>query len=74
MITPQWVTHTGKLIPLASMSDDHVRNVMRYLVQGDGEFGPMVRTGCSGFSNSEWLLLCAAELKRRQRWQAAPGI
>lgn len=67
MQTPEWVTASGEHIPLANMSDDHVRNVMLYLQVGDGEFGPMVRPGCSGFTNAEWLHLCAAELSRRAR-------
>jgi hypothetical protein len=67
MHTPDWVTASGEHIPLANMTDDHVRNVMRYLVKGDGEFGPMVRPGCSGFTNDEWRRLCAVELTRRSR-------
>jgi hypothetical protein len=65
MRTPKWVTSRGEAIPLALMSDTHVRAVMRYLITGVGDRGPMLRTGCSGFSNSEWLLLCASELLRR---------
>lgn len=71
MITPEWTTHSGQRIPLASMSDDHIRNVVLYLTRGDGEHGQMLRPGCSGFLNSEWLLLCAAELRRRQRHSAS---
>lgn len=67
MNTPDWVTASGEHISLASLSDDHIRNVMRYLEAGDGEFGAMLRPGCSGFSNAEWLRLCAVELKRRNQ-------
>lgn len=67
MHTPHWVTATGEQIPLTTMSEDHIRNVMVYLTLGDGAHGPMVRTGCSGFANSEWLRLCAVELARRRR-------
>lgn len=49
------------------MADDHIKNVMGYLATGDGQYGPMTRPGCSGFSNAEWLQLCAAELTRRHR-------
>jgi hypothetical protein len=47
------------------MSTDHVRNALRYVHQGDGEHGPMLRLGCSGFTNGEWLRLFEAELRRR---------
>jgi hypothetical protein len=67
MRTPDWVTACGERIPLQNMSDEHIRNVMRYLATGDGEHGPMLRDGCSGFSNAEWLCLCASELFRRRR-------
>ena len=38
---------------------------MRYLQVGTGEYGPMNRPGCAGFTNREWLLLMEAELTRR---------
>lgn len=67
MKTPQWVTSSGERVALAQMSDAHVQAVMRYLTTGDGEYGRMERPGCSGFSNAEWVQLCAAELLRRAR-------
>jgi hypothetical protein len=67
MKTPNWVTACGDQLPLANMSDEHVHKVVLYLTLGDGEHGLMLRTGCNGFSNAEWLRLCAVELTRRQR-------
>jgi hypothetical protein len=67
MRTPEWVTACGGHIRLAEMSDDHIRNVVSYLALGDGVYGPMLRPGCGGFANSEWLQLCAVELAKRQR-------
>jgi hypothetical protein len=72
MITPEWVTNAGKGIRLANMSDDHIRNVIRYLTMGNGEYGPMLRPGCNGFTNGEWLQLCASDLARRQRGASDP--
>ena len=69
MRTPEWVTARGERIALRNMSAEHIKNVMRYLVIGQGEHGPMLREGCSGFSNSEWLRLCACELLRRRRYR-----
>jgi hypothetical protein len=66
MLTPEWVTACGEHILLARMSDDHIRNVIAYLASGDGVYGPMVRSGCAGFTNAEWVQLCAVELTRRQ--------
>jgi hypothetical protein len=67
MITPDWVTHGGQQIQLSRMTSAHIRAVIRYLQVGDGEHGPMLRAGCSGFSNFEWILLCKCELTRRAR-------
>lgn len=67
METPEWIRADGTLIRLSEMSTEHVMNVQRYLREGTGEFGPMVRPGCSGFTNSEWLLLLGAELLRRRQ-------
>lgn len=50
------------------MSTEHIISVQRYLRAGIGEYGPMLRSGCSGFSNSEWLWLLAAELRRRSAY------
>jgi hypothetical protein len=70
MKTPDWVTACGDEIPLACMTADHIQNAMSYLHAGTGEFGPMVRSGCSGFSNAEWMRLFTAELGRRNRFSA----
>lgn len=67
MLTPEWVTASGEHISLAQMSDDHIRNVIAYLASGHGAYGPMLRPGCTGFANSEWLQLCAVELTKRHR-------
>jgi hypothetical protein len=67
MQTPAWVTSGGEEILLAKMSSEHIRAAMRYLQTGTGEFGPMNRPGCAGFTNTEWLQLMAAELMRRTR-------
>jgi hypothetical protein len=69
MRTPDWVTARGERVPLQRMSDQHIKNVMQYIATGDGEHGPMLRDGCSGFSNAEWLRLCASELLRRSRYR-----
>lgn len=67
MLTPKWVTSRGDEVPLALMSDAHIQAVIRYLSLGNGDLGPMLRSGCSGFTNEEWLMLCASELARRSR-------
>ncbi len=66
MLTPDWVTACGEHISLAQMSNDHIRNVIAYLHAGDGVYGPMLRPGCAGFTNGEWLQLCTVELTKRQ--------
>jgi hypothetical protein len=53
------------------MPSDHVRNAANYLRVGTGEYGPMLRPGCSGFTNAEWLQLFSAELARRSRFGAS---
>lgn len=65
MQTPLWICADGTLVRLSEMSIEHIENVLRYLHVGDGEHGRMLRTGCSGFTNSEWLQLLEAELFRR---------
>lgn len=65
MQTPLWVCANGTTIRLSQMSTEHIVNVLRYLHVGDGELGPMARTGCSGFSNGEWVQMLGAELSRR---------
>src|SRR4051812_4800820 len=67
MQTPAWVTNDGRAISLSTMTTAHVQNVLAYLHAGDGERGPLLRPGCSGFTNAEWLVLMAAELTRRAR-------
>lgn len=67
MQTPDWECADGTLIPLSAMSTEHIRNVRIYLLDGTGELGPMRRTGCSGFTNPEWLRLLDAELCRRSK-------
>ena len=69
MRTPEWITARGEHIALQNMTDEHIRNVRGYLAIGDGVHGPMLRQGCSGFSNAEWLRLCACELLRRRRYR-----
>lgn len=51
------------------MSTEHVRAVLRYLHDGDGDGdrGPMLRSGCGGSTNREWMLLLGAELRRRAK-------
>lgn len=65
MQTPTWICNDGTSIELGSMSTEHVLNVIQYLRAGIGDRGPMLRRGCSGFANGEWLLLLDAELRRR---------
>jgi hypothetical protein len=68
---PFWVTASGEEIALALMPSDHIRNAANYLRVGTGEYGPMLRPGCSGFTNAEWLHLFSAELARRSRFGAS---
>jgi hypothetical protein len=65
--TPDWITARGIPIPLANMTSAHITAVMHYIRLGTGEYGPLLRTGCSGFTNSEWLALCGTELLKRAR-------
>lgn len=65
MQTPLWIRADGTPIRLSGMSTEHVRNALRYVHLGNGNHGPLLRSGCSGFTNAEWLLLFAAELLRR---------
>jgi hypothetical protein len=67
MQTPLWIDAYGNPIRLSDMTTEHVRNAWRYVHRGNGKFGPLLRWGCSGFSNSQWLDLFAAELRRRAR-------
>jgi hypothetical protein len=65
METPLWICSDSTAVRLSEMSTAHVRNALLYLQAGTGEYGPMLRPGCSGFTNSEWLRLFEAELRRR---------
>lgn len=63
MEMPVWICADGTPVRLSDMTDEHVRRALRYLHLGTGDLGPMLRGGCSGFSNREWLLLMSAELR-----------
>lgn len=65
MQTPLWICNDGTEIRLSAMTNEHVINVTRYLRAGTGEHGDMLRSGCDGFTNGEWLVLLQAELQRR---------
>jgi hypothetical protein len=67
MKTPDWITADGTYIPLSEMASPHIMNVMVYIARGTGEYGPLVRAECSGFTNAEWLELCRSELLKRSR-------
>jgi hypothetical protein len=67
MRTPEWITAHGLTIPLAHMTSAHITAVMNYIRLGTGEFGPLLRSECSGFTNFEWLVLCKTELLKRSR-------
>lgn len=67
MRTPDWVTANREYIPLSSMTSGHILGALKYVIEGDGEYGPMTRNGCSGFTNAEWILLFRTELLRRSR-------
>lgn len=67
MQTPAWICHDGTTVFLGSMSISHILNARMYLQTGDGPHGPMLRCTCSGFTNSEWVLLFEAELLKRAR-------
>lgn len=71
MKTPLWICNDASEIAISQMSDEHIVNVLRYLRDGDGDRGPMVRPGCSGFSNAEWIQLLTSELRRRARQRYA---
>ena len=67
MLTPAWECDDGTTVCLGSMSTPHILNARVYLLTGTGPHGPMLRLGCSGFSNREWIFLFEAELLRRSR-------
>lgn len=70
MLTPAWECHDGSTVCLSSMTTLHILNARVYLLTGNGPHGPMLRPGCSGFSNREWVWLFEAELLRRSRVSA----
>jgi hypothetical protein len=49
------------------MTTLHIINTKAYLLAGTGRYGPMLRPGCAGFSNTEWIRLFEAELTLRSR-------
>lgn len=65
MLTPEWVCADGSAVRLGAMSTSHILNARDYLLTGAGPYGPMLRAGCSGFSNHEWIRLFEGELLRR---------
>jgi len=67
MLTPVWECADGTTVRLGSMSTPHILNARVYLLTGTGPHGPMLRQGCAGFSNQEWIWLFEAELIRRSR-------
>lgn len=71
MQTPLWICNDSTEIRLSAMTNEHIMNVIRYLRAGTGELGDMLRSGCDGFSNGEWLALLQAELQRRARTTAS---
>jgi len=52
---------------MSAMQTSHIYNALRYIQQGTGNFGPLTRHGCSGFTNREWERLFQAELVVRAR-------
>lgn len=67
MLTPKWECADGTTVRLGAMSTSHIVNARDYLLTGTGPYGPMLRPGCSGFSNAEWIQLFEVELLRRSR-------
>lgn len=72
MLTPEWECADGTAVRLGSMSTSHILNARCYLLTGTGPYGPMLRPGCSGFTNREWIRLFDAELLRRSRANLPP--
>lgn len=64
----EWVPDRGPPIPLGLMSTAHVRNCIAFLLSGQ-----MVRPGCSGFTNAEWLMIFRCELVKRIRSEKLSG-
>lgn len=67
MLTPEWECADGTTVRLGAMCTSHIVNARKYLLTGTGPYGPMLRPGCSGFSNLEWIRLFDVELLRRFR-------
>ncbi len=55
MQTPAWICADGRAVPISAMSNLHIQSARTYLLTGDGAQGPMLRPGCSGFTNAEWV-------------------
>lgn len=70
MLTPLRECADGTFVRLGAMSTPHILNARTYLITGTGPFGPMLRPGCSGFTNQEWIRLFEAELLLRARLSA----
>jgi hypothetical protein len=45
MQTPLWIDAYGRPIRLSDMSTNHVRAAWRYVHRGDGDRGPLLRSG-----------------------------
>lgn len=69
MRTPDWIKADGSAIPLGAMSSEHIIAAKNYIIRGSGNYGLMLRDGCSGFNNAEWIRLFNAELTRRNRYE-----
>jgi hypothetical protein len=65
--TPYWICDDGTAVVVSAMSSAHVFNALTYLRTGTGPHGPMLRWGCSGFTNAEWILIFETQLLVRSR-------
>ena len=57
----------GTRIVATMVAIGDIRNAMHCIQVGNGRLGPLLRPGCSAFTNAEWLRLMAAELTRLAR-------
>lgn len=62
MLAPNWIKDNHEVVPVAAMSNAHIKNCINYLMSGR-----MGRTSCNGFNNQQWILIFSAEIKRRNR-------
>lgn len=67
MQTPAWICADGRAVVISAMSNLHIQNARTYLLTGNGPHGQMLRRGCSGFTNAEWVVLFEVELLVRSR-------